>query len=147
MTIVFMSLVSAIIAERIDVRAGMCSLPVLLLIGMGSVLQWHLSELRGNGDLRFYSAVQAYAVLFLLIALLLPPRYTRGTDLAIVAGLYVLAKILEILDKAIFEQGHFVSGHTLKHLAAAGAGYWIFRMLRGRGPLPGLRQVGSERQG
>ena len=135
MTIVFMSLVSATIAERVSLRAGLWLLPVLLLVGIGSVLQWHLSELHGAGDLRFYSAVQAYAVLFLLIALLLPPRYTRGSDLAIVAGFYVLAKVLEILDKPIFElTRHIVSGHTLKHLAAAGAAYWILRMLMKRRP-------------
>jgi hypothetical protein len=46
-----------------------------------------------------------------------------------VAGFYVLAKVLELLDRPIFELGHVVSGHTLKHLAAAGAGYWILRML------------------
>jgi hypothetical protein len=129
MTIVFMSLVAAIIAERIGPRTGLCLLPVLLAIGLGSVLQWHLSELHGAGDLRFYSAVQAYSTLFLLIALLLPSTYTRGADLAIVAGLYVLAKVLEVLDRPIFELGHVVSGHTLKHLAAAAAGYWILRML------------------
>ena len=129
MTIVFMSLVSAIIAERISPRTGLWLLPVLLVIGLGSVLQWHLSELHGAGDLRFYSAVQAYSILFLLIALLLPSSYTRGADLAIVAGFYVLAKVLEILDRPIFELGRLVSGHTLKHLAAAAAGYWILRML------------------
>ncbi len=135
MTIVFMSLVSATVAERVSVRAGLWLMPVLLLIGVGSVVQWYLTELRGAGDLRFYSAVQAYSVLFLLIALLLPPRYTRGSDLAIVAGFYVLAKVLELLDKSIFElTGHFVSGHTLKHLAAAGAAYWILRMLTKRRP-------------
>jgi hypothetical protein len=135
MTVVFMSLVSATIAERVSVRAGLWLLPVLLLIGVGSVLQWHLSELRGAGDLRFYSAVQAYSVLFLLIALLLPPRYTRGSDLAIVAAFYVLAKVLELLDKPIFElTGRIISGHTLKHLAAAGAAYWILRMLAKRRP-------------
>jgi hypothetical protein len=64
-----------------------------------------------------------------LIALLIPSSYTRGADLAIVAGFYVLAKVLEILDRPIFELGHLVSGHTLKHLAAAAAGYWILRML------------------
>jgi len=136
MTIVFMSLISAIVAERIDLRAGLWLLPVLLLTGIASVLQWHLSELGGAGDLRFYSAIQAFAVIFLLIALLIPPRYTRGADLAIVVGFYVLAKVLEVFDKPIFEQGHFVSGHTLKHLAAAAAGYWIFRMLRGRRQSP-----------
>ena len=135
MTIVFMSLVSATIAERVSLRTGLWFLPVLLLIGLGSVLQWYLSELRGAGDLRFYSAVQVYSVLFLLVALLLPSRYARGSDLAIVAGFYVLAKVLEMLDKAIFElTGHFISGHTLKHLAAAGAAYWIFRMLTKRRP-------------
>ncbi len=102
MTIVFMSLVSATIAERVSLRAGLWLLPALLLLGLGSVLQWHLSELRGAGDLRFYSAVQAYSVLFLLIALLLPARYTRGSDLVMVAGFYVLAKLFELLDKPIF---------------------------------------------
>jgi hypothetical protein len=134
MTIVFMSLVSAIIAERISPRTGLWLLPVLLVIGLGSVLQWYLSELRDAGDLRFYSAVQAYSTLFLFVALLLPSSYTRRADLAIVAGFYVLAKVLEILDRQIFELGHVVSGHTLKHLAAAAAGYWILRMLLNRRP-------------
>ena len=137
MTIAFMAVVTAMIAERISVRAGLWLLPVLVLVGMSSVLQWYLSELRGAGDLRFYATVQAYSVLFVLIVLLLPPRYTRSSDLAIVAGFYVLAKVLEILDKPIFELGHIVSGHTLKHLAAATAGYWILRMLQKRRPLPG----------
>ena len=137
MMIVFMSLVAAVIAERISLRSSLWVLPALLLLGLGSVLQWHLSELHGAGDLRFYGAVQLYSVLFLVIALLLQPRYTRGSDLAVVAGLYVLAKALEILDYRIFELGHIVSGHTLKHLAAAAAGYWVLRMLSKRRALPG----------
>jgi hypothetical protein len=97
-----------------------------------------VSEVQGAGDLRFYAAVQSYSVLFLLIALLLPTRYTRGRDLEIVTGLYVLAKILEMFDRPIFEFGHIVSGHTLKHLVAAAAGYWILRMLRKRLPLDAI---------
>src|SRR5215813_13170593 len=145
MTIVFMSLVAALIAERISLRAGLWLLPVLLLIGISSVLQWYLSELRGAGDLRFYATVQAYSVLFVLIVLLLPPRYTRSSDLVLVAGSYILAKVLETLDKPIFEVGHIVSGHTLKHLAAATAGYWILRMLQKRRPLPGFFPVPAVR--
>ena len=136
MTIVFMSLVAALIAERISLRAGLWLLPILLLIGVGSVLQWYNSELRGVGDLRFYATVQAYSVLFLLMALLFPPRYTFGSDLAVVAGFYILAKVLETLDKPIFRLGYVVSGHTLKHLAAAFAGYWILRMIKRRRPIP-----------
>lgn len=137
MTIAFMAIVAAMIAERISVRAGLWLLPVLVLIGLSSVLQWYWSELRSAGDLRFYGTVQAYSVLFVLIALLLPPRYTRSSDWLLVAGFYILAKILEILDKPIFELGHIVSGHTLKHLAAAMTGYWVLRMLQKRRPLPG----------
>ena len=135
MTIVFMSLVSALIAERISLRIGLWLLPILLLIGVGSVLQWYMSELRGAGDLRFYATIQLYAVLFLFMALLFPPRYTFGSDLAIVAGFYVLAKVLETLDKQIFSIGHIVSGHTLKHLAAALAAYWILRNVQRRRPI------------
>lgn len=129
MTIGFMSLVAAIIAERIDVNAGLALLPAMLVIGIASVVQWHMSEVRGEGDLRFYAAVQIYAVLVVLLALLMQPRYTRTYDLAIVGGFYVLAKILETEDRAVYSLGHIVSGHTLKHLAAAAAGFWIVRML------------------
>jgi hypothetical protein len=135
MTIVFMPLVAAMIAERVNVKLGLCLVPVLIAVGIGSVLQWHLSEQQGAGDLRFYAVVQLYALLALLAALLLPPRYTRGSDLLVVAGLYVLAKILETVDRQIFSLGHIVSGHTLKHLAAGAAGYWILRMLQTRQPI------------
>ncbi len=73
MTIVFMSLVAAVIAERISLRAGLWLLPILLLIGLSSVLQWYWSEVRGAGDLRFYAAVQVYSILVLLIALVFSP--------------------------------------------------------------------------
>ena len=146
MTLVFMSLLAAIVAERISLRAGFWLLPILLAVGVVSVLQWRVSELRGAGDLRFYAAVQVYAVVFLLIALLLPWRYTRGWDLAIIVGFYVLAKTLEALDRPIFELGHIVSGHTLKHLAAACAGYWILRMLLKRRPVEAIH-VGWPRAG
>jgi len=130
--IVFMALVDAVISERVSVKAGLWLLPALLAIGIGSVLQWRASELHAHGDLRFYAAVQVYAIVVLLLALFLPPKYTRGSDFAVVVGLYVLAKILETADRQIFAVGHIVSGHTLKHLAAAIASYWILRMLQKR---------------
>ena len=135
MTIVFMPLVAALIAERVNVSLGLWLLPVLIAVGMGSVMQWHFSVERGAGDLRFYVAVQIYAVLALFAALLLPARYTRGSDLLVVAGLYVLAKICETADHQIFSAGHLVSGHTLKHLSAGAAGFWILRMLQKRRPI------------
>jgi hypothetical protein len=136
MTVAFTPLVAAMLAERINVKLGLWLLPVLIAVGIASVLQWHFSEQQGAGDLRFYGAVQLYALLALLAALLLPPRYTRGSDLLVVAGLYVLAKICETADRPIFSWGHLVSGHTLKHLAAGAAGLCILRMLQKRQPVP-----------
>jgi hypothetical protein len=129
---VFMALLAAVIAERVSVGLGLALFPVLQIVGIGSVLLWRASELQGHGDLRFYAAVQVYAILVLLLALLFPPKYTRGSDFAAVVGFYVLAKILEESDRQVFALGHIVSGHTLKHLAAAAAGYWILRMLSKR---------------
>lgn len=134
MTIVFGSLVAAVIAERVDLAAGLKLFPFLIAFGAASVVQWYWNELHGHGDLRFYAAVQAYSALVLLVALLMPPRYTRSRDFAIIFGWYLLAKIFESADRLIFIRGHIVSGHTLKHLAAAAAGYWILRMLQLRRP-------------
>jgi hypothetical protein len=134
-TIVFMALLAAVIAERVKVSLGLALFPLLEIIGVVTVLYWQSSELRGHGDLRPYFAVQVYAILILLLSLLLPPKYNRGSDFAIVVGLYVLAKVLEETDRQVFALGHIVSGHTLKHLAAAAAGYWILRMLNLRSNL------------
>jgi hypothetical protein len=62
-------------------------------------------------------------------------RSTRSRDLGFIFGLYVLAKALEHFDKPIFAALRVVSGHTLKHLAAAVAGYCILRMVRKRQPV------------
>jgi hypothetical protein len=130
--IVFMALLAAVVAERVTVTLGLALFPVFELVGVASVLYWRSSELRGHGDLRFYAAVQVYAILVLLLALLLPSNYTHGSDLAVVVAFYALAKVFEAADHQIFSVGQIVSGHTLKHLAAAASGYWILRMVKKR---------------
>lgn len=136
MTIVFMSFVSAMIAERINIRLGLRLWPVLLAVGVYSVVQWHASEVRGAGDLRLYASVQVFAIVVALLMVFVPARYSRTWDLAAVAAWYGLAKFLETFDRQIFAlDGELVSGHTLKHLAAAMAGVWLIRMLWKRRPL------------
>ena len=135
MSIMFAGFIGAVIAERINVEFGIKLLPLLVLLTTTSVLQWYEGERRGHGDLGWYAAVQIFSVLVLLLAPLLRPRYTRNWDLLVVFALYVVAKIFETFDRKIYLLGHVVSGHTLKHLAAAAAGYWILRMLQNREPL------------
>ncbi|MGA2592247.1 MAG: alkaline phytoceramidase [Bryobacteraceae bacterium] len=133
MTFSFVSLLAATIVERISTRAGLWLLGPLVALGAATVLFWYRGSLHGDGDLKFYLCVQFFTpVLIGTILLLFPSSYTGTADLGIAFGLYVLAKIFESLDGQIYSVGRIVSGHTLKHLTAALACYWILRMLQNR---------------
>lgn len=141
MTIGFMALVAAVISERVSFRVGLRLLAPLLLVGIGSVFYWSITESAGRGDLRPYALVQFGSLLtILLLIALYPARYTRGSDFVISLGTYALAKVLEAADRPIFAFGGIVSGHTLKHLAAAVCAYWILRMLHLRRPISAIEQ-------
>ncbi len=131
MTIAFMSLIAAQIGERIDRRTGLVLLVPLLLIGFASVAYWIATERAGAGNVVPYGVLQAYAVVMLLaLTALYRSRYTRGNDLYWVFAAYLTAKVFETFDRAIYDAlGHLVSGHSLKHLAAAIGGYLVLRML------------------
>ncbi len=151
MTAAFMGFYASMIGERIGVRAGKWLLGPLMWLGIASVINWHLGEQRGAGDLRLYYYVQFYpmvAIPCLIVAF--PARYTRTTDIVIALGWYFLAKVLErgFMDHGIYGAGQWVSGHTLKHLAAAAGAYWLFRMVcrrRGVTVAVGAESVGGER--
>jgi hypothetical protein len=134
MALAFMALFSAVVAERVGVRVGLRLLGPLIVAGLASVLYWHRTESLGRGDLRPYYLVQFYPLLVLpLLLVLFPPRYTGTAYLIGVLGWYVLAKVCEHpLDGPIYSLGNAVSGHTLKHLAAAVAAGWVLLMLRRR---------------
>jgi hypothetical protein len=129
MSVAFMGLFAAIITERIDLRAGKVLLLPLLTAGVWSVLYW-----RETDDLRPYYFVQFFPLAALpLILLLFPPRYTRTGDLIVALGWYVAAKYCETpFDATIYHAGHLVSGHTLKHLAAAMGAFQLLRMVMKR---------------
>lgn len=125
MTIAFMSLVAAVVSERIDVRWGNVLLWPLVLLGLASVVYWRWSALGGFENLRPYLAVQFGSIAVILaIAALFRSRYTHGAAIFALAAAYGVAKAVEVYDREIFELGSWVSGHTLKHLAAA-AGIWL----------------------
>ncbi|MBZ5695779.1 MAG: alkaline phytoceramidase [Acidobacteriia bacterium] len=136
MAIGFMSLVAAVVAERINVKAGVRLLLPLITVGIGSVIYWDVTQSRGHGDLRPYAIAQFGSLLVLsLIFVLFPARYTRTADFAVSLALYGVAKVFEAADRLIFSLGGFVSGHTIKHIFAALSAYWILRMLRLRVPI------------
>ncbi len=136
MTVAFMALFSAFITDRIHTTVGVVLLlPLLLAIGFGSVVYWHLTEAAGHGDLRPYGLVQFYPMLVIpLVCLLFPGRHTTGQHVFYMVVWYSLAKISEHFDGEILALlGGTVSGHTLKHLFAAMATYMVLAMLLGAG--------------
>ena len=132
-SVAFMAFCSAIIADRIDAEAGNSwLLPVLVALGLLSLVYWYWTESLGRGDLRFYGFVQFFPIVALPVVCWLFPenRYTAGRYLTWVIGWYALSKLLEHFDGEIFGlSGHAISGHTLKHLAAAVATFLVLRML------------------
>lgn len=134
--IAFMGLFTAVLAERITPAATQLLVP-LVIYGGGSVVYWRLT-----GDLRLYAIAKFLPLgLIPLILWLFPARWSRGSHLMIALGCYLVAKIFEDRDLAVYEVlGKVVSGHTIKHLIAALGVWWIYRMLTRRDRLPSLEQ-------
>lgn len=133
LAITLVGLLDAVVAERVGVRAALRLLGPLVALAAASVGYWALTEQRGAGDLRPYALVQFYPLVAIPLMLwLLPARYTGSAGLLAAAGIYALAKLPELADAWVFSTARVVSGHTLKHLLAALAGYSVLRMLRHR---------------
>ncbi len=120
MTISFMSFFSIVIGDRVNKRAGQHLLLPLILTGLMSILYWQMTEGKGQGDLRFYVIVQ-FLPMLLIPVILLWFRETKTPLLYfwLISFTYATAKICEAGDVMIFNATNMISGHTLKHFAAA----------------------------
>jgi len=104
----------AVIALLIDEYDGRNMIPVLVAaeaIGIASLVVW-----KTTGDLRLYGVVQFFPGLLILV---LTMRRRTHPSLLWVIVFYAIAKACESFDRPIFDALRIVSGHTLKHLAAA----------------------------
>ena len=133
MTLCFAAILAAVVEERVDAKAGAMLLRPLLAIGIFSLLLW-----RWTDDLRLYAWAQFFPFLALVLILsLFPAKYTGTSYWVSAAALYALAKLLEYYDHEVYSFGGILSGHTLKHLAAAAACFAILRLFQVRRPLEG----------
>jgi hypothetical protein len=131
MTLGFSSMLALAVDERVSAKIGAILLWPALASGLFSLLLWCWT-----GYLRLYFWVQFFPGLaVILLFLLYPPKYT-GTSYWIGAGvLYALAKMFEFTDEAVFSANGLLSGHTLKHFAAAAACFAILRYFETRTPI------------
>jgi hypothetical protein len=128
MTLGFAAILSGIIAERVDAKWGAMLLWPLLVLGLFSLLWWQWHD-----DLRLYGWMQFFPILVLpVLFVLFPAKYTHASCWIIAAAFYAAAKVFEYMDDAIYSVGHILSGHTLKHLAAAAACWAILRYFQMR---------------
>jgi hypothetical protein len=115
------------------------------VLGVGSVAYWALGELRGGGDLRPYVLVQFLPMLLIpLLLLMYPSAFGRSRELWWLLGIYLLAKLAEFADGAIFAIGGVISGHSLKHLFAAVAMGMLLKALLVRRPFDRTPQPVSQ---
>lgn len=133
MAIAFMAFVSIVIGEHINERVARLVLIPLIALGVFSVWYWDYTESLGRGDLRLYALVQFLSLLLIaLIFWLFPSRLSGIGYLWAMFGGYALAKVLEELDGNIYALGQMMSGHALKHVAAAVGMYCFLVALQRR---------------
>jgi hypothetical protein len=132
MSVAFMAILANVVEERLDAKVGKALLWPLVALGIASLLWWLRTD-----DLRLYGWVQFFPCVVLpLIFWLFTPRYSGTWYWFAAAGWYLLAKVLEYADAAIYSAGHgIMAGHALKHLAAAAACYAILRAFQTREPI------------
>lgn len=129
MTIGFMAVYVALLAEYADRRLQRYALLPAALLGLASVVYWAVTD-----DLRLYLTVQAMSLGSMVVMLLLmESEFGRKGYLVAALASYGLAIACEQLDYEIFSAtAGAVSGHTIKHLFAALAPFWVFLMLKRR---------------
>jgi hypothetical protein len=127
--IAFMGFFSALVAENVDEALGRRLLAPAIVFAIAAVFWW-----RETGELAPWVYVQAAPMLAIVLALVLfGGAYPHRRYLAYALVWYVAAKLFELGDAALHAwSGGALSGHPLKHLAAAAGVYCVFRMLRRR---------------
>ena len=127
MAVAFAGFLGIAASERVSIRAG--QVMVLLMMVAGPLAAWVARE-----NLTPWAVVQ-FGGMALAVGLALTRQRpgALGVPLGGVIFFYVLAKLFELGDATIFEAtGHIVSGHTLKHFAAALAAWPVINTLRNR---------------
>ena len=128
MTVAFMAIFAAIVADRVSEELGRALLWPLVAGGIASIAWWQMTEAAGDGDLRPYALVQFLPMLLIPIMLLLfKGRWLATRWLWASLATYAAAKLAEFGDSAVFAVGQLLSGHSLKHLLAALAAWWAIR--------------------
>jgi hypothetical protein len=131
MALTFMAIFTLVVEDRVSAKAGAMLLWPFLALAVFSLLLW-----RWTDDLRLYGWVQFFPCIALpILFIAFPARNSGASYWLIAAGFYAFAKFFEFYDHAIYSAGSILSGHTLKHIAAATACFFVLRFFQTRRPV------------
>ncbi len=133
MTLAFMGLFAALVSEHLGAQFERPVLIPALIIGVASVFWWRYTD-----DLRVYVWVQGAPLLAIpFILAMFQGRYSHRGYLLYGLAFYAAAKVAEYYDRETFGlTSQFISGHSVKHLLAAGAPLFLLLMLQRRREVP-----------
>lgn len=133
MTLAFIAFFSAIVGEFVSYSLAQRLLVPLGILGLLSVGYWAYTEELNRGDLRFYVLIQFLPMLLIPVIIFLYKGNCRYSPYIwlVLAG-YVLSKLFEFWDQPIYELTGGVSGHALKHVAAALGTCFFYLLVRSR---------------
>ena len=118
MSVAFAGLLGLAVVGRISPRAGLATALGLMVAAPAAVLAW-----AHTGNLTPWAVVQFGGMLVVLALACMPHRHgALVLQLGALIAWYAAAKVMELADHSVYEAtAGSVSGHTLKHLLAAGA--------------------------
>ena len=120
MTISFMAFFTLIIGDYICIATGKKILFPLILLGFISIIYWQMTKSKGQEDLRFYALIQFLPMVLIPVILILYKNQNQNIKTYwLILLVYFIAKACEASDEIIFTNIKLISGHTLKHFAAA----------------------------
>jgi hypothetical protein len=143
MAVAFAGMLGLAVTQRISERAGLLTATVALLAGPAAVVWWS-----HTGNVMPWAVVQLGGMLVVLgLAFVRAVPGMPVVSLGAVIAWYGAAKLAEAGDHAVFAAtGQWVSGHTLKHLFAAGAAWPVLAALRAKRVNASVQQPATARR-
>ncbi len=127
MTCAFAGVIGVAVASRISDRAGLATAFTILALAPFAIVHWHQTD-----NLWLWSVLQGGGMIALVaLAFRRATEQSYPIQLGWIIAFYVIAKVFELSDHQVFEATQqFLSGHTIKHLAAALAAWPLIKAVQ-----------------
>lgn len=123
-------LTALVIFDRIGARAGRVAAWLLPAAAVTTVMVWWLGGGTAGGDMRWYVGLQLSLVVATPVIALMYPSGRLGTrELMLAVAGFLAARTVNLYDHALLD-AIGLSGHSLKHLFAALASWFVVRSVR-----------------